>query len=439
MKILIFSGAGTSIELGVPGMTGLADSFLTHVREWKVQPEVVERLMGVDRDLEDLIERVDQICDAEESLDSLGVDMSAVGPRVAAIRREVEWYVQHVAERVVPRDAHLMWSPVLGCAGRHELVLVTTNYDRAIEVAAKVEDIALDDGFGEPEEGETTPWIGFERTESGVRLIKLHGSTDWYRDQGTRQAFKLRHPMPLFAGGTLVFGDCELGAAVVLPSREKILTREPYPRLSQEFLDAGDSAEIVMCVGSSLRDPHIRQAVEGWAEKKSVFLVTPDRELPPARGAKVIHETASEFLISTLPDALTSDGLVSKLERRSDSDGDDGGGWQPDVSDGIFQVVQAALDEGIHARQRCEAVGELVDRGATLPVEWVKRLISDGDPALARHALGLIMGASQYEELIRMARDSPHMGDRAFHDEYGMLQQHMVEQRNLEEHRSGDE
>ena len=420
-------------------MAGLAEGFLTHVRQWEVQPDVVERLMRTDRDLEELIERVDQICDAEDALDSLDVDMSEVGPKVATIRREVEWYVQHVAERIVPGDAHLMWGPVLGCANGHEIVLVTTNYDRAIEVAAKVEGIALDDGFAEAEDGETAPWVGFDGTEPGVRLIKLHGSTDWYRDQSTSQAIKLRHPMPLFADGTLVFGARELGAALVLPSREKILTLEPYPRLSQEFLDAGDNSEIVVSVGSSLRDPHIRQAVEGWAEQKAVFIINPDRELPAVGGAKVIQETASDFLISTLPDALTSDDPVTSLKRRSHGGGDEGGGRETGPSDGIFRVVRAALDEEIYARHRCEAVGELVDRGATLPLEWVKRLISEDEPALARHALGLIMGASQYEELIRIARESPHMGDRTFHDEYGMLQQHMAEQGSLKEHQSGDQ
>ena len=198
MKILVFAGAGTSIELGVPGMTGLATDFLRHVRQWNVQPTIVDRLMESDRDLERLIERVDQICDAHESLSLLGVDMSQVGPRIVTIRREVEWFVQHAAERIASRDAHLMWGPILRCSKFHQIVLVTTNYDRAIEVAANAEGLRLDDGFAEVDDSETAPWIGFGRTEGTVMLGKLHGSTDWYRDKGTRRAMKLRHPMPRF-------------------------------------------------------------------------------------------------------------------------------------------------------------------------------------------------------------------------------------------------
>ena len=401
-------------------MTGFAESFLTHVRRWHVHPDIVEGLMGSDHDLEDLIERVDAICEAADPLELLEVDVSAVGPRVASIRREVEWYVQHVAERIVPRDAHLMWGPALGCASSHEIVLVTTNYDRAIEVAANVEGIELDDGFGEVEDGETARWVGFEHTDGRVVLVKLHGSTDWYRDRQSRRAIKLRHPMPLFADGTLVFGPRELGAALVLPSREKILTGEPYPRLSEKFLDAGDKSELIVTVGSSLRDPHIRQAVETWAGKKPVFMVNPAGESPVVRGAKVIRETASEFLISTLPNALTSEDVVPSLKRRCHG-GDEVDGLKADESEGIIALVQMGLDRGVEGERRCDAVGRLVDRGATLPVAWVERLIGEDDPALARHALGLILGSSGYEKLMEIAKESPHMADRTFHDEYRML------------------
>lgn len=421
MNVLVFAGAGTSIELGVPGMTGLAEDFVRHVQQWNVQPELVGKLMESDRDLEILIERVDQVFGARRSLGLLDLDMSQIGPRVATVRREVEWFVQHAAERVVTRDAQLMWGPVLRCSQFHQIVFVTTNYDRAIEVAANAEGLDLDDGFVETVGGETGAWVGFDRTDGPVILIKLHGSTDWYRDKPTGRAVKLRHPMPLFADGTLVFEDRQLGAALVLPSREKILTQEPYPRLSQQFLGSGDSAKIVVFVGSSLRDPHIRRAAEAWAVNKPVFVVTPDRRLQDVSGANVIPETASEFLISTLPNALGSDDPVAGLKRRCGS-GDSILERHDDYDGhGILHLVRVALDAGIDGARRCGAVGQLVDIEATLPLSWVQALISEDEAALARHALGLIVGSSEHEELMRIARDSPHMSDRTFRDEYNML------------------
>ena len=423
MRILLFAGAGTSIELGVPGMAGLATSFLRHVRQWNVQPEIAEKLMGYERDLEIFIERVDRVCEAREPLGALEVDMSESGQKVAAVRREVEWFVQHVAERVTPRLAHLMWGSVLRCAIANEIVFVTTNYDRAIEVAASIDGISLDGGFGEGNEGETTRWRGFSRSDNTVQLVKLHGSTDWYRDIPTGRAIRLRHPMPLFGDGTLVFRERELGAALVLPSREKILTKQPYPWLSHEFLSAGDRSAIVLFVGSSLRDPHIRQAAEAWAERKPVFIVTPDVGIEGVTGANTIHETASEFLVSTLPNALSSDDPTQLLRNRCrDGENND---LQMRESSGILGVLGAALGQGVDSRERCEAVSYLVDRRVTLPVQWVEKLIKGDDPVLARHALGLIVGSSGHAELVRTAKECQHMGDRAFPDEYGMLREVM--------------
>ena len=111
MKILLFAGAGTSVELGVPSMAGLAREFVAHATQWNVDPALVEQLMGDKGDLEYLVERVDRICDVRGEVD-VGIDADLIG-RAERIRGEVEWFVQHVAERISAEDARLMWGPVL--------------------------------------------------------------------------------------------------------------------------------------------------------------------------------------------------------------------------------------------------------------------------------------------------------------------------------------
>ena len=55
-----------------------------------------------------------------------------------------------------------MWSPILTmCRNPADIVLVTTNYDRAIELASNMEGMPLDDGFVEIERDAAT-WSGFE-------------------------------------------------------------------------------------------------------------------------------------------------------------------------------------------------------------------------------------------------------------------------------------
>ena len=137
-----------------------------------------------------------------------------------------------------------MWGSVLRASEHIDITFVTTNYDRAIELAANSEGIALDDGFEVFAEGETGEWTGFGRSKRRAMLVKLRGSTDWFADKQTGNPIKLRHPMPLFGRSVLMFDERELDSALVLPSREKMLTGAPYPRLSQTFLNAADCCDV---------------------------------------------------------------------------------------------------------------------------------------------------------------------------------------------------
>ena len=136
------------------------------------------------------------------------------------------------------KDAQLMWGSVLQATKSAEITFVTTNYDRAIELAANGEGICPDDGFGLFAEGETVPWTGFNQDRQHPLLVKLHGSTDWYADSKTGSPTKLRHPMPLFGRSVLRLSEGkELSSALVLPSREKLLSKgtlsAPFADLSQ--------------------------------------------------------------------------------------------------------------------------------------------------------------------------------------------------------------
>ena len=214
-------------------MTGLATDFLDHARQWSIEPDLVERIMGSALDLEHLIEELDRIRSGMSSLEAINegtIDLEGID----TIRAEVEWFVQHSAERIAARDAHLMWGAVLSATESVKITFVTTNYDRAIELAANYEHIHLDDGFQPFDQEETVSWIGIDRNKGNPILVKLHGSTDWYTDIESENPSKLRHPMPLFGGFTLRMAQGqELGSALVLPAREKLLSKAPYQRLTQ--------------------------------------------------------------------------------------------------------------------------------------------------------------------------------------------------------------
>lgn len=412
MRILLFAGAGTSIELGVPGMEGLANEFLVHAKQADIEADLVERLMDGEWDVEYLIERVDRVCGAIDSVRLAGLDASSI-KRATRIRGELEWFVQHAAERVAATSAHLMWGPAVQAAATDRITFVTTNYDRAIELAASAEGVRLDDGFSRVKGAEAARWNGFEATSERPVLVKLHGSTNWYADVNSESAIKLRHPMPLFGESTLLFEDHKLGSSLVLPSREKMLTREPYPRMSQMFLNVADQCDVAIFVGSSLRDSHVRGVAQSSVERVPVFIVNPDGDSHGIHDANVIAQTASHFLVSTLPNALAASEPKEALERSAES-------GQPNRR-GLIDVVRKLCNREAPTRMRCAAIDELDSMGATVPPNWIRQLLEDSDSTVARYAMGLIATSSAAESLVDAARESAHIGNVAYKSEYEML------------------
>lgn len=377
MKVLLFVGAGTSIELGVPGMVGMGKEFLDHAEQWKIEPALVQRLIGESLDVEHLIETLDLICTARPTLEAIG---QAVMPldRADKIRAEVEWFIQHAAERVVASDACLMWGPVLRTASSlDDLTLVTTNYDRAIELAANAGNVPIDDGFGPFGHEETASLAGFSRDGGCPRLVKLHGSTDWYAAGESGSPTKLRHPMPLFGRASLRLADgTELGSALVLPSREKLLTHSPYPRLSQTFLNAADCCDVAIVVGSSLRDQHIRGAAEATASRVPAFIVNPSGDTYGIGNVKAIKQCASTFLIATLPHALMTEDPAAALASIAIEAND---------NKGIFGAVRQALNAATAVEIRCRALEQLDEMGITLDPVLLRQLLRDHGTTVARY------------------------------------------------------
>lgn len=412
MNILVFAGAGTSVELGVPAMAGMASEFMAHAEQWDVQPEMVKRLMGGVLDVEQIIESVDRLCAAKGPITTIGSDLASIAA-AEQIRSELEWFVQHVAERIAAPDASLMWGGVLRASERHTMTFVTTNYDRAIELAANADNIRMSDGFESLSSGEAAKWKGFS-PQVDRRLIKLHGSTDWYWDRHTDTPVKLRHPMPLFGRGTLRLADeMELGASLVLPSREKVLTRDPYPRLHQAFLNAVDSCEGAVFVGSSMRDPHIRSAAKDLTiTGRPVIVVNRRGSSLGVDGALALAETASQFLISTLPTALRESNPFTSMAV-SRRDGALGG--PP-----LLETLRVTFDEQAGSAARCQALETCEGLGVSLDGKLMSRLLSDGDVLVAKHALGLIRPGQV--DLLRAATESRHSADSRFAEELVLLE-----------------
>jgi hypothetical protein len=227
MKVLLFTGAGTSAELGVPAMRVMAEQFIAHLHDLELDQTIVDRverlIASAGNDMEHAIDVIDKVESGFLAQRQLGevVDESQIVP-YRTLREEAEWFVQHSCEQIKTESAIRMWAPTLRAAEGLALTIASTNYDRAIEVTASRLKFALEDGFELFAGNETAAWKGFG-SATGTRLLKLHGSTDWYHGED-HQVFKLRHPMPLYGPLEIVSkraASVPLHSALVLPSREK--------------------------------------------------------------------------------------------------------------------------------------------------------------------------------------------------------------------------
>lgn len=136
-----------------------------------------------------------------------------------------------------------------------QLTIATLNYDLSIEQAATAEEIPVETGIEH--------WISTGRwswPNDGIRLLKLHGSINWFF-AGTHTAGHLprnvvevtAHPEP-GRRPALLFGQ-----------RGKLQAEGPFLGLLAEFENALSSAQQLVVIGYSFRDDHVNDVVTRWS------------------------------------------------------------------------------------------------------------------------------------------------------------------------------
>ena len=363
-------------------------------------------------DIENLIEDLDHLEAANRTVPRWGGTASGDALEEASVvRAEAEWYIQHVCERVLMEDAYRLWSPSLVSLGDHELTIVTTNYDRAVELAAARIGLALDDGFGDFEDREWSSWQGFGVRNEATKLLKVHGSTDWYHANEDNRVVKLRHAMPLYGRVNIqVTPNLVVQSAAVLPSREKKINLPPYPDINHEFRRTSkNDTELAVFLGTSMRDPDILDVYQQSVDRVPTFLVAPgDREA--GRGS-FIRQSASIFLVSTLPMALRGDTseLLNVASHQSSTEN-------------VLEPLVDALDSARDADVRRIAIERLAAQKVALGREEVETLLRANEPDVRKYALALVPGSRDREELLRIAaKVELEIDDQDFTVELGLL------------------
>ena len=164
---------------------------------------------------------------------------------------------------------------------RRTLIVATLNYDRSIELACRSAELPCSTSISSwSESGRlTTP-------ETGVYLLKLHGSIDWYLDDSNRSGRQ--------SGGLpqTTVGESEdpvtdrRQPAVVFGQRGKLRPQGPFLELLAEFDRALRATEDLLVVGYSFRDEHVNELIRTWVNGHSRrHLTVVDPGFPEGGGA----------------------------------------------------------------------------------------------------------------------------------------------------------
>jgi hypothetical protein len=246
-------GLGHSASLGLPTMPQLADQLRAQMPPLLESDEVAE--------WEAIEKALDEGRHLEPALDSIAHDSPVIDKIVAVAATEIA-AAESVAIKQISRDPNAF--PLarliakIGFNGKAKVI--TTNYDRLIELATEIAGLLLDTGFLGAHHGlyditrsrealKATYLRGRKKLKAVYRphvvLAKPHGSLDWYQGPDG----PIRSPYPL-----------DLPRLMITPGESKYRHgyEQPFDHHIGVANEAIDAASAVLAIGFGFNDPHLQ-------------------------------------------------------------------------------------------------------------------------------------------------------------------------------------
>lgn len=279
-KIAFLLGAGASFPFGIPMMRQFYEQFIEYIQTRRAHClPLIEKLANekFTPDLELLIQRLEQVRAIRSGLDILGQQADGVTSQLALadeLRGYLDMFLIETCEQFDHGKVKEKLSKFVRLAHERDAYIFTTNYDRLIEVAATSLGLQYSDGFESDSSRPESRWNG--QFSSGVRLVKLHGSVNWYEEVGSTSLFRLERGYSLPSHEyRLTHGECALRPLMIIPTLEKSVMQQPYAGLLTQFSDALKEIDVFVVIGNSLRDDHLRNTVVQRAPGLHIVLVNP--------------------------------------------------------------------------------------------------------------------------------------------------------------------
>lgn len=259
--IVFLLGAGASKDAGYPLMAELSADFERHLKK-EGSPAQNDLYSAIQRRLRMPeggvnIERIIQFCEHlsvfKEEPHASAVHgwrrpFGATQEVVASLVSEMRGYIKsELSEGDLGDPFYLM--RLLSVTDRRPVDIFSLNYDRLVETICARQNVRFTTGFSEVWDPKL-----FDDEEWDVRLFKLHGSVDWYR---------VTPSGPIYRGGPehFAFSKSTTQDTLIYPSLGKSTHADPYATLLQRFSDRLMEADLLVVIGYSFQDDHIRRLV----------------------------------------------------------------------------------------------------------------------------------------------------------------------------------
>lgn len=191
------------------------------------------------------------------------------------------------------------------------LTIATLNYDLAIEGAAELRGVHVSTGMRE--------WIETSRwrwPDSGIRLLKLHGSIDWFWRRLPADEGEL--PQRVVVTPDVMNEDAdapvrELDPGLIFGQRGKLRAEGPFLSLLAEFEKQLAGASRLIVIGYSFRDDHVNELIRRWiADDASRTILAVDPVWPVA-GPYSSDDFRIELSRYLVPPRRTPDAFKARL------------------------------------------------------------------------------------------------------------------------------
>jgi len=262
-NLLVLSGAGSSVDVGLPLMTGLWDFVKKEVKE-----DVFKKMLDVikhtkDGDFEALISRIDGYIIYNE-------DIQIDGKKLSQYREVILKVIREKTNIGVPKGKFphvtLLQKLLQRKQTNSRVKVFTLNYDLLFEKAANNINAVVIDGFSYSSprtfSGRYFDYDIVQREGSKVNeednfvtrvfhLYKMHGSLNWKKEEGT---------------DNIVIDDNAEDPLMVYPREGKYKDSygQPFFEMIARFQRnlRLDNDTLLICIGYSFNDNHINAAIE---------------------------------------------------------------------------------------------------------------------------------------------------------------------------------